>query len=107
MEKSTSSPGLVPLQNNTKITLISHQSHTPRTFFRGRARGGAEELLYGGDLTGLLIGFLLLKLGECGERVLRVGLRRLGLRGTVTADISRLLFSLQPATGSTALHQTV
>lgn len=96
----------VLLQNNTNHTRIV-QSHLPCTFFRGRARGGAEELLYGGDLTGLLVGFLLLKLGEGGERGLRVGLWRLSLRGTVTADISRLLFSLQPVTGNTSLRHSV
>ncbi len=91
----------------TRITLISLQSHPPCTFFRGGARGGAEELLYGGDLPSLLVGFLLLKLGEGGERGLRVGLWRLSLRGTVTAGISRLLFSLQPVTGNTSLRQSV
>ncbi len=89
--------------NHTHIAPIP----PPCTFFRGGARGGAEELLYGGDLPSLLVGFLLLKLGEGGERGLRVGLWRLSLRGTVTAGISRLLFSLQPVTGNTSLRQSV
>lgn len=97
-----------PTAKQPIITLISLQSHPPHTFFRCRAGGGAEELLHGGDLAGFLISFLLLKLGEGGERGLRVGLWRLCLRGTVTADISRLLFSLQPwKERNTSLHQSV
>ena len=74
-----------------------------RTFLGGHARGGAEELLHRGDFTHLLVGLLLLKLGEGSQG--GVGLGRGGLGqgqgpglagGPLAAGVGHLLFTLQP-----------
>ena len=75
-----------------------------RTFLGSGARRRAEELLHRGHFPRLLIGLLLLELGEGrqgGVRRVRLWRRGLGVGlclSSVTAGIRRLLLSLQPGT---------